>query len=197
MTAPREPGIYRLVSQLDDRGLLDVAVEIRRPESWETVQAWQIRCGRSSTARSRREALEASAADAGWKLPAGRWPQRTKAGRQTIGPLEVDNWLSVLATATEYRQAAIASFVAMDRAWRDVVGDTVLSGGVGKTAAGEATGLTRFRIHQILSGHAENSTELGKIAEAIAQDRTKRPDESPLASTDPDAVPAGAGAGAL
>lgn len=174
MTTPREPGTYRLVSLLDQHGLLDIVVEVRRGEVWETVQAWQLRCGRSSTARSRREALEVSAAEAGWALPGGRWPQRTKTGRQTIGPLEVANWLSVLATATEYRQAAIAGFVAMDRAWREVVGDTVLSGGVGKTAAGEATGLTRFRIHQILSGHAENSTELGKVAEAIAQDRTPK-----------------------
>ena len=194
MTTPREPGTYRLVSLLDQHGLLDIVVEVRRGEVWETVQAWQLRCGRSSTARSRREALEVSAAEAGWALPGGRWPQRTKTGRQTIGPLEAANWLSVLATATEYRQAAIAGFVAMDRAWREVVGDTVLSGGVGKTAAGEATGLTRFRIHQILSGHAESSTELGKVAEAIAQDRTsKRSTGGSSASTGSDGEPAEAG----
>lgn len=191
MTTPREPGTYRLVSLLDEHGLLDIVVEVRRGEAWETVQAWQLRCGRSSTARSRREALEVSAAEAGWRLPAGRWPHRSKTGRQTIGPLEVANWLSVLATATEYRQAAIASFVAMDRAWREVVGDTVLNGGVGKTAAAEATGLTRFRIHQILSGRGENSTELGKVAEAIAQDRTpKRSDEGSPTSAGSDGEPA-------
>ena len=172
VSSPREPGTYRLVSLLDEHGVLDVAVEARRVDGWEMVQSWQLRCGKSSTARSRREALEASAAEAGWRLPSGRWPQRTKTGRQTVGPLEVENWLTVLATATEYRQSAIAAFVAMDRAWREVVTDAVFTGGVGKSAAGDATGLTRFRIHQILGAKKADSTELVKIAEAIAQDRT-------------------------
>lgn len=172
MTAPREPGSYRLVSLFDEHGVLDVAVEARRDNGWETVQSWRLRCGKSSTARSRREGLEASAAEAGWRLPSGRWPQRTKTGRQTVGPLEVENWLSVLATATEYRQSAIAAFVAMDRAWREVVTDAVFTGGVGKTAAGDATGLSRFRIHQILGAKNVDSTDLVKVAEAIAQDRT-------------------------
>ena len=177
MTTPREPGTYRLVSLLDEHGVLDVAVEARRDNEWEMVQSWQLRCGKSSTARSRREGLEASAAEAGWRLPSGRWPQRTKTGRQTLGPLEVQNWLTVLATATEYRQTAIAAFVAMDRAWREVVTDAVFTGGVGKSAAGDATGLTRFRIHQILGAKKADSTELVKIAEAIAQDRTS-PDQT-------------------
>lgn len=177
-TSPREPGTYRLVSLLDDHGVIDVAVEARRDSGWETVQAWQLRCGKNSTARSRREGLEVSAAEAGWRLPSGRWPQRTKTGRQTVGPLEVENWLTVLATATQYRQSAIAAFVAMDRAWREVVTDAVFTGGVGKTAAGDATGLTRFRIHQILGAKNSDATDLGKVAEAIAQDRTT-PDQTP------------------
>src|SRR4051812_21502985 len=172
MTSPREPSTYRLVSLLDDHGVLDVAVEARRDTSWETVQSWQLHCGRSSTAKSRREGIETSAAEAGWRMPSGRWPQRTKSGRQTVGPLEAENWGIVLATATEYRQSAIAAFVAMDRAWREVVIDAVFTGGIGKTAAGDATGLTRFRIHQILGGKKVDSTELVKVAEAIAQDRT-------------------------
>ena len=94
-----------------------------------------------------------------------------------------ENWLTVLATATEYRQSAIAAFVAMDRAWREVVTDAVFTGGVGKSAAGEATGLTRFRIHQILGAKKADSTELVKIAEAIAQDRTS---SDPTAAEDAD-----------
>ena len=187
MTAAREPETYRLVSLLDEHGVLDVAVEARRDNQWETVQSWQLRCGKSSTARSRREGLEASAAEAGWRLPSGRWPQRTKTGRQTVGPLEVQNWLTVLATATEYRQSAIAAFVAMDRAWRRVVTDAVFTGGVGKSAAGDATGLSRFRIHQILGAKAADSTELVKIAEAIAQDRTS-PDQTTVEDDDAEAA---------
>ena len=185
VSSPREPGTYRLVSLLDEHGVLDVAVEARRVDGWETVQSWQLRCGKSSTARGRREGLEVSAAEAGWRLPSGRWPQRTKTGRQTVGPLEVENWLTVLATATEYRQSAIAAFVAMDRAWREVVTDAVFTGGVGKSAAGEATGLTRFRIHQILGAKKADSTELVKIAEAIAQDRTS-PDQTTAEDADDD-----------
>jgi len=183
VSSPREPGTYRLVSLLDEHGVLDVAVEARRVDGWETVQSWQLRCGKSSTARSRRGGLESSAAEAGWRLPSGRWPQRTRTGRQTVGPLEVENWLTVLATATEYRQSAIAAFVAMDRAWREVVTDAVFTGGVGKSAAGDATGLTRFRIHQILGAKKADSTELVKIAEAIAQDRTS---SDPTAAEDAD-----------
>jgi len=182
------------VSVLDKHGLLDVVVEAQHArDGWETVQAWQLRCGRSSTAKSRRAGLEASAADAGWRLPGGRWPHRTKAGRQTVGPLEIENWVTVLATATEYRQGAIAAFVAMDRAWREVVGDAVFIGGIGKTAAGEATGLTRFRIHQILGGHNANSTELVKVAEAIAQDRTTQ-DRTPRGRIGEDGLEAKAAA---
>lgn len=161
-------GAHRLVvAQVNAR--FEAVVEASRDGSWQVVQRWTLRSGADSTARSRRRELETVAAEAGWSLPAGRWPHRNRAGRQIVALTSVD-WWTILSKATAYRRQQIDEFIAMDQAWRGVVLDAV--GSLGPSGAAGAADITRWRVYQIIRDPV--STELVRIAEATAQQQRPR-----------------------
>lgn len=153
-----------VVAQVNAR--LEAVVESSRDNGWQVIQRWSLRSGAARTARSRRQELEAAAAEAGWSLPAGRWPHRTRAGRQIISLTPVD-WWTILSKASAYRRQQIEEFIAMDQAWRGVLVDAVTVGSLGPSGAAGAADLTRWRVYQIIKDPV--STELVKVAEATAQ----------------------------
>lgn len=163
-------GAHRLVvAQVNAR--FEAVVEASRNGGWQVIQRWPLRSGAGSTARNRRQELEAAAAEAGWSLPAGRWPHRNRAGRQIVALTPVD-WWTILSTATAYRRQQIEEFIAMDQAWRGVLLDAVHVGSLGPSGAAQAADITRWRVYQIIKDPV--STELVKVAEATVQQRPKR-----------------------
>ena len=150
---------------------LEAVVEASRDGGWQVIQRWSLRSGVDSTARARRQELERAAAEAGWSLPAGRWPHRNRAGRQIVALTPVD-WYTILSKATAYRRSQIEEFIAMDTAWRGVLLDAVTVGSLGPSGAAGAAEITRWRVYQIIKDPV--STELVKIAEATVQQRSPR-----------------------
>lgn len=163
-----------VVAQVNAR--FEAVVEGSRDGSWHVIQRWPMRSGADSTTRSRRQELEAAAAEFGWSLPAGRWPHRNRAGRQVVALTPVD-WYTILSKATAYRRSQIEEFIAMDQAWRGVLLDAVTVGSLGPSGAAGAADITRWRVYQILKDPVSN--ELVKIAEATAQQRSPRKRATP------------------
>lgn len=163
-------GSYRLVVA-EVNGWFEAVVERSRDGGWRAIQRWPLESGAGSTAKSRRRELETVAADAGWALPAGRWPRPNQAGRQIVTLTPVD-WWTILSEATAYRRQQIEQFIAMDQAWRRVLMDAVSVGSLGPSGAAGAADITRWRVYQIIKD--PGSTELVKIAEATAQQRSSR-----------------------
>lgn len=164
------PTSHRLVvAQINTQ--FEAVVEASSDGSWQVIQRWPMRSGADSTARGRRQELEAAAPQFGWSLPAGRWPHRNRAGKQVVAITPV-NWYTILSKATAYRRHQIEEFIAMDQAWRKVLVDAVTVGSLGPSGAAGAADITRWRVYQIIKDPI--STELVKIAEATAQHRTPR-----------------------
>lgn len=158
-----------VVAQVNAR--FEAVVEGLRDGSWHVIQRWPMRSAADSTTRSRRQELEATAAEFGWSLPAGRWPHRNRAGRQVVALTPAD-WYIILSKATAYRRRQIEEFIAMDQSWRGVLLDAVTVGSLGPSGAAGAADITRWRVYQIIKDPV--STELVKIAEATAQQRSPR-----------------------
>jgi hypothetical protein len=87
----------------------------------------------------------------------------------TLTPVD---WWTILSEATTYRRQQIERFIAMDQAWRGVLVDAVSVGSLGPSGAAGAADITRWRVYQIIKD--PGSTELVKIAEATAQQRSSR-----------------------